>query len=330
MGTALYITIFLLIITEIKRNSILLEYDDNVYLHLLLDGVSVVRCCLTAYFLISQFVESFILSVTTSKHKLTDMDLELANQRFVVCGASGGFGRAIAEQLLEEGAKVIAIARRQSKLNELARKYPQTMVCITGDLQKATVHNQIEHMIGSNPLHGIVFNAGGPPTGSALSTTMKQWDKAYHLVLRWKIDLALRLVPRLVSRKYGRVLFIESQSVKQPVEDLVLSNAMRMAVVGFAKTLSHEIASSGVTVNIIAPGSHDSPAIERVVKSIAERNKQSISEAKETISKAIPVGRMGKPEELASLAAWILSPHAGFVTGQTISHDGGNINFVFG
>lgn len=263
-------------------------------------------------------------------HNTIDMDLGLRDQRFIVCGASSGFGRTVAEQLLKEGAMVIAIARRKSKLNELAEIYPESVDCITGDLQKTSVHNQIEHTIGSNPLHGIVFNTGGPPTGSALSTNMKQWDEAYHLVVRWKIELALRLVPRLVSRKYGRVLFIESQSVKQPVENLVLSNAMRLAIVGFAKTLSREIAQNGVTVNIIAPGSHNSPAIERVVKSVAERNKLSVQEARETISNAIPVGRMGKPEELASLAAWILSPRAGFVTGQTISHDGGNINFIFG
>ena len=181
------------------------------------------------------------------------MDLGLRDQRFIVCGASSGFGRAIAEQLLDEGAKIIAVARRQTKLNELTGKYPETIDCIVGDLQEENVHNQIEHAVGPNPLHGIVFNAGGPPTGSALSTNMKQWDAAYHMVVRWKIELALRLVPRLISRKYGRILFIESQSVKQPVENLVLSNAMRLAVVGFAKTLSREIASSGVTVNIIAP-----------------------------------------------------------------------------
>ncbi len=258
------------------------------------------------------------------------MDLGLADQRFLVCGASTGFGRAIAERLLKEGANVIAVARREAKLKELKKNYPDTADYITGDLQKTTIHDQIERAISSNPLHGVVLNAGGPPTGSVLSTSMKQWDEAYQSVVRWKIDLTLRLVPRLVSRNYGRLLFIESQSVKQPIENLVLSNSMRMAVVGFAKTLSREIASKGVTVNIIAPGSHDSPAIERVVKSVAEHNNLSLNGAKEQMSKAVPVGRMGKPEELASLAAWILSGHAGFVTGQTISHDGGNINFVFG
>lgn len=258
------------------------------------------------------------------------MDLGLRDQRFVVCGASSGFGRAVAERLLDEGANVIAIARREVKLRELKKKYPKKADYITGDLQKATIHDQIDHAIGSNPLHGIVFNAGGPPTGSVLTTKMKQWDEAYHSVVRWKIDLALRLVPRLVSRNYGRLLFIESQSVKQPIGNLVLSNSMRMAIVGFAKTLSREIASKGVTVNILAPGSHDSPAIERVVKSVADRNNLSLKEAREQMAKAVPVGRMGKPEELASLASWILSGHAGFVTGQTISHDGGNINFVFG
>ena len=258
------------------------------------------------------------------------MDLGLRDQRFVVCGASSGFGRAVAERLLDEGANVIAIARREAKLKELKKKYPEKADYITGDLRKTAIHDQIDHVIGSNPLHGIVFNAGGPPTGSVLSIKMKQWDEAYHSVVRWKIDLTLRLVPRLVSRNYGRLLFIESQSVKQPIENLVLSNSMRMAVVGFAKTLSREIASIGVTVNIIAPGSHDSPAIERVVKSVAEQYNHSLKEAREQMSKAIPVGRMGKPEELASLAAWLLSGHAGFVTGQTISHDGGNVDFVFG
>lgn len=258
------------------------------------------------------------------------MDLEIKDQRFIVCGASSGFGRAIAEQLLDEGADVIAVARREEKLLELKEKYGEAVTIIAGNLLNDEAHNDIEAAIGNDPLHGLVLNAGGPPALSPLETAIYDWDKAYKKVMRWKIELTLRLVSYLANNEYGRILFIESQSVKQPIASLVLSNSFRAAVVGFAKSLSQKIADKGVTVNVLAPGSHDTPAIDRVIEKEEENSNKSFDEVKQAMEENIPVGRFGKPEEIASLAAWILSPHASYITGQTISHDGGSIKGIFG
>ncbi|WP_138432099.1 SDR family oxidoreductase [Fodinibius saliphilus] len=258
------------------------------------------------------------------------MDLEIKGQRFIVCGASSGFGRAIAELLLDEGAHVIAVARREEKLNELQETYPDATDIVVGDLTDDDTHNNIEAAIGNEQLHGVVINAGGPPALSPLETALYDWDQAYENVMRWKVALVLRLVSYFTSKEYGRILFVESQSVKQPIASLVLSNSFRAGIVGFAKSLSQEIAGNGVTVNVLAPGSHDTPAIERVIQKKVDSSDKSYEEVKEEMEAAIPVGRFGKGEEIASLAGWVLSPHASYVTGQTISHDGGSIKGTFG
>lgn len=258
------------------------------------------------------------------------MDLEITSQQFIVCGASSGFGRSIAEQLLQEGAEVIAVARRQKKLDELTEQYPDLATTVAGDLTDDDTHNKIEAAIGNNQLHGVIINSGGPPALTPLETAIPDWDEGYKSVMRWKIELVLRLVSYFTAKNYGRILFIESQSVKQPIPSLVLSNSFRAGIVGFAKSLSQEIADKGVTVNVLAPGSHDTPAIKRVIQKKVNSSDQSFEEVKEKMEAGIPVGRFGKGEEIASLAAWILSPHASYVTGQTISHDGGSIQGIFG
>lgn len=258
------------------------------------------------------------------------MDLKINDQRFIICGASSGFGRGIAELLLNEGANVIAIARREEKLNELKEAHPDQVDMVVGDLTDDDTHNKIEGAIGNDQLHGVVINSGGPPALNPLETAIYDWDQAYENVMRWKIELILRLVAYFTPNEYGRILFVESQSVKQPISSLVLSNSFRAGIVGFAKSLSQEVAKQGVTVNVLAPGSHDTPAIKRVIKKAADNSDKSMDEVREEMEAAIPVGRFGKAEEFASLAGWILSPHASYVTGQTISHDGGSIQGIFG
>lgn len=258
------------------------------------------------------------------------MDLKISDQRFIVCGASSGFGRSIAEQLLDEGAEVIAVARREQKLNELQEAYPDQVSIVAGDLTEGDTHNQIEAAIGNSQLHGVVVNAGGPPALTPLETALYDWDQAYESTMRWKIELILRLVSYFTSKEYGRILFVESKSVKQPIPSLVLSNSFRAGIVGFAKSLSQEIADKGVTVNVLAPGAHDTPAIERVIKKKVQDSDKSKEKVREEMEAAIPVGRFGKAEEIASLAGWLLSPHSSYVTGQTISHDGGAIQGIFG
>lgn len=258
------------------------------------------------------------------------MDLEIKDQRFIVCGASSGFGRAIAERLLNEGASIIAIARREQKLNELKETYPEQTDIVAGDLTNDDTHNKIEAAIGNKQLHGVVVNSGGPPALTPLETAIFDWDQAYENVMRWKIELILRLVSYFTSKEYGRILFVESKSVKQPIPSLVLSNSFRAGMVGFAKSLSQEIADKGVTVNVLAPGAHDTPAIERIIEKKVQDSDKSKEEVREEMETSVPVGRFGKAEEFASLAGWLLSPHSSYVTGQTISHDGGAIQGIFG
>lgn len=258
------------------------------------------------------------------------MNLQLDNQRFIICGASSGFGEAVARQLLIEGAEVVLVARRGDMLRKKFEHFKSKIDIIQGSLIYDDTLNQIEKAANSGEFHGILFNAGGPPTGTPLQTDMNDWDSAWQLVMRWKIDLALRLAPILKEKEYGRMLFIESQSVKQPLPSLVLSNSFRAGVVGFAKSLALEVAKKGVTVNVIAPGAHETPAIDRVINNNSSVQGVSYDEAKKELEKNIPVGRMGKAEELASLAAWLMSTHSGYITGQTISHEGGVIQGIFG
>lgn len=258
------------------------------------------------------------------------MDLGLEDQWFLVCGASSGFGRAIADRLLAEGASIIAVARRQEKLKELKEHYPEKVNVIAGDLTDSSTIDSILNVSKTRSITGAVINAGGPPASATLETSMDDWDEAYQLVMRWKVNLVTRLVPMLQDQTWGRILFIESQSVKQPIPNLVLSNAFRAGVAGFAKTLANEVAADGITVNMLAPGSHETPAIERVIRKNADQQNISYEEARKAQEASIPVRRMGKGEELASLAAWLLSEYAGYVTGQVISHAGGNIRSLFG
>ena len=258
------------------------------------------------------------------------MNLAIEGQRFIVGGATSGFGKAITEQLIAEGAHVIAVARGEEKLRTLRVAAPEQVEWICGDITDEAVHQQIEALLANRPLHGIVINAGGPPAKTVMETTAEDWDQAYRSLLRWKVLLTQRFVPSLVKNKYGRLLFIESATVKQPLENLVLSNSLRAAVVGMVKTLSQEIAGTGVTLNILGPGSHNTPAIDRIYRKKSEQTGIPFEEVKATAIRQIPVGFLGEAADFASLALWLLSPHSRFITGQTISVDGGSVKGIMG
>ncbi len=258
------------------------------------------------------------------------MNFKIKNQAFVVGGAGSGFGNAIAILLASEGAKVLAVSRTLSKLEPLTLAFPNQVKCLVGDMMRDDVHDQCLVWMAENNASGIVFNAGGPPAGGFHHIDMKLWDDAYHSVLRWKIALAKKVVPYFQKKGYGRLLFIESVSVKQPIKNLVLSNAMRAAVVGAVKTLSQEVAHHGITANILAPGYHRTPAMERLFIKKSELEGITVDEAAAAFELEIPVGEMGKPEEMATLALWLLSPWSRYVTGQTLTHDGGLVSGLFG
>lgn len=249
---------------------------------------------------------------------------------YIVCGASSGFGRALAEKLLQHNHRVLAIARSEEKLKEMADIYPDQLNYISGDLKEASTLNAIINHVDGMYLNGIFINSGGPPARKISETQMDDWDAAYQSLLRWKVDLTKRLLPKFESQGFGRILYLESSSVKQPIENLVLSTSLRLAVVGFAKTLSEEIAHKGITVNVLAPGFHDTAALNRLVQKQVEERGMTKEQVFDRFRSQSKVGKLGNPRDLASLAYWILSDEAGFITGQTLSVDGGVIKGVFG
>lgn len=256
------------------------------------------------------------------------MDLNLVNKLFIVPGASSGFGKAILEQLVSEGASVIAIARTKEPLDKIANKYPKNVAQICGDITQTETMESVLKLVGNRFLAGVVVNAGGPPAKSFVETNLDDWDDAYQKLLRWKVEFVQLCLPKFIDQQYGRFVFIESSSVKQPIENLILSTSLRLSVVGMMKTLSQEIADQGITLNVIAPSYHNTPAMQRLFAKKAEINKISVEEAKAAFEAEINTGKMGEATDLASLVVWLLSERSSFVTGQTYALDGGTVKSI--
>lgn len=258
------------------------------------------------------------------------MNLDLEGKCFLVCGASSGFGRSIATALAREKATVIAVARREERLKALKSEYPHHITYFVGDITQSETIEQLTAQLEGKKMGGVVINAGGPPACSFLETKLDDWDQSYNNLLRWKVEITKKLLPGFLNQGYGRWIFIESISVKQPVENLVLSNSLRLAVTGFVKTLSQEIGDKGITMNIMAPGYHDTPAMDRIIKKKSDVEHIPEEEARNRIIQELKVRKMGDPNDFAMLALWLLSPSSWYVTGQTISVDGGRNRHIFG
>ena len=258
------------------------------------------------------------------------MDLQLNNRLFLVGGATAGFGNAVARALISEGANIIAVARGEEKLRVFASLFPEKVEAICGDITDSELIKAIDEIIGNRRLDGALINAGGPPAKSFLETTLEDWDVSYFQLLRWKVEMLKTLLPRFRKQEYGRIVFVESISVKQPIENLVLSNSYRAAVAGFVKTLSQEVGKEGITLNLLAPGYHETDAVKRVIQKKSEVTGLAYDEVAKQMLAQVPVGRMGQPDEFAGLALWLLSPLSGYITGQTISVDGGRVAGIFG
>ncbi len=258
------------------------------------------------------------------------MDLDLNDKLFVVLGASSGFGKAIAERLIQENARVIAVARRTDLLKCDSKPGCERYIPMQADVTSKDFIENLMKQLDGKTLHGIVLNAGGPPAGGFMEINPTQWMDAFNEVLYWKIKLLQRLIPKFSEAGYGRIVLIESVSVKQPVKQLVLSNAFRAAVAGMVRTLADEVAGNGITINILAPGYHETDAMKRLFVKKSETLGIGIEEARDIFAGETGIGKMGNPDHFAELAAWLLSPSSGYITGQVISVAGNLVKGIMG
>jgi len=258
------------------------------------------------------------------------MDLQLKDSFFIVTGAGAGFGRAIAELLLNEGACVLAVARTEKVLSEFNSHWTNQLTYIVGDIKQDLVQQKVIEHIERKNVSGVLINAGGPPTKNIDELTQTDWAESYRLLVQWKIAFTTLLLPIFRRQNYGRFLYLESMSVKKPIDKLILSNTFRPAIVGFAKSLSVQYAAENITFNVLAPGYHNTEAMQRLLKKKAEQLSITIEQAKKIFEESIPGGRLGEASELVQPAVWLLSRQSRFITGQTFSHDGGSVKCIFG
>jgi 3-oxoacyl-[acyl-carrier protein] reductase len=241
------------------------------------------------------------------------MDLGLSGRTAIVCGASSGMGLAIAEALRGEDANVVMFARRAELLEQHATRLGA--LAVAGDL---TVPGDTERLVAAavdayGGLDVLVLNGGGPPTGTAAAMTPEDLVSAVELLLGGHVRLLSAALPQLRASGRGRIVAIESSSVKEPLPNLALSNAVRPGVVGWLKTLARELGPDGITVNVIAPGRIDTDRMRQVYP-------DGLSAAD---LEAIALGRMGTTAEIAAVACFLASEPAAYVTGTVVPVDGG-------
>jgi 3-oxoacyl-[acyl-carrier protein] reductase len=267
------------------------------------------------------------------------MNLDLNGKVALVAASSKGLGYAAAEALVREGASVVINGRRPDELARTAQQLRKLsggeIHTISGDL---TVHEEIARMVKAatarfGKLDIVITNSGGPKPGKFVDQGEEDWQDAVNATL-WPvvrlIRCALPYLQEAKERGGGRIINIVSTSVKQPIPGLLFSNALRPAVIGLAKTLSQELAADKILVNNVCPGSFDTSRIKLLYESRAKSSGLTVEEVAAKSLETIPLARLGRPEELGSLVAFLASSQSSYITGQTICIDGGLTNTLFG
>jgi 3-oxoacyl-[acyl-carrier protein] reductase len=256
------------------------------------------------------------------------MEFGLKGKRALVLAASRGLGYASALGLAREGCKLVICSRDQARIEAAAdaiRKETgaevQALVAdvSSGAEAKRLVDAAVQAYGG---LEIVVHNAGGPPAGETLAMSDEQWQKAFEQNLLSFTRITAAAVPEMKKAGYGRILTIASSSIKQPIPNLALSNALRAGVWGTAKTLSRELAPLGILVNVIAPGRIDTERIAELDAANATKSGKSVEDVRKASVASIPLGRLGRPEELANLVVFLASQAGSYITGQAITVDG--------
>jgi 3-oxoacyl-[acyl-carrier protein] reductase len=261
------------------------------------------------------------------------MDLQIEGKTAIVLGGSKGIGKGIAGALAGEGVSVAIVARDQDTIDRTVAEIKarhQSVIGFAADLADwASVEravNAARQQLG--PIDILVNNSGGPPPSGVSGVKPEVWEAQFHAMVLSLFGVTDMVLPDMRARKWGRILTVASTSVVEPIPAIGISNTLRSAIVGWAKTLSLEVGRDGITVNTLLPGVIATDRSLQLSKATAERQKISIDEATKRTAQAIPVGRLGTPEEFGAIAAFLASPHAAYITGSLIRIDGGLIRSV--
>jgi 3-oxoacyl-[acyl-carrier protein] reductase len=259
------------------------------------------------------------------------MELGLKDRVAIVAASSRGLGKACALELAREGAKVTICARDADELaaaaDEIRSETGGDVTWLAADLTDAA---QIRHLVEETlrrygRIEVLVTNNGGPPTGYFEDFADETWQMAHELTLLSAVRLIRAVLPAMRTQGWGRIVNITSVSVKQPMDDLLLSNVYRSGVVAVAKTLATQVASEGITINNVAPGYTRTERIVEIFDARAAAQGKSAEEVMAETTADYPMNRMGEPEELAALVAFLASERASYITGATIQVDGGYV-----
>ncbi|MGD2039983.1 MAG: SDR family oxidoreductase [Anaerolineae bacterium] len=259
------------------------------------------------------------------------MDLGLKDRVALVAASSRGLGKACAHELAREGAKVAICARDGELLaataGEIQTATGTEVLPVEADL---TEPEQIEALVAATRqrfggIDVLVTNNGGPPAGFFDDFDDGAWSRAHRLTLMPVVRLIRAVLPAMCAQRWGRIINITSVSVKQPIDNLLLSNVYRPGVTGLAKTLSTQVAADGVTINNVAPGYTRTDRVLELAEARAAKEGKSVDEALAETTASFPMQRMGEPAELAALVAFLASERASYITGTTIQVDGGYV-----
>lgn len=261
------------------------------------------------------------------------MDLDLRGRHALVCGASEGIGRAAAHELALLGADVTVLARRAEVLEAVAGDLPrggaQRHGAVVADMaEHDTLRAKVEALVAGRPVHILVNNTGGPPGGPAHAAAASAYLDAFQRHLLANQLLVQAVSPGMRSDAWGRIVNVISTSVREPIPNLGVSNTVRGAVAGWAKTLSRELAPHGITVNNVLPGYTETGRIAQILRDRAAASGQSEDAVAEGMRKTVPAGRFARPAEVAAAIAFLCTPAAAYINGVSLAVDGGRMQSI--